>query len=90
MKDGLAVLTWGKHSHPCYLMSAVNGQQHRLRRHFLGVSWANHNLAFPDATHQDNMADGYAFLGCEFLDAFRKRIAILEFDNENSAQLSFS
>jgi hypothetical protein len=86
----LSILAGGEHTHTGHLVSAVDGQQHGLGRHFMGISGADHDLTLPDAAHQYGMSYRYAFLLGEFLDTSGKHIAILKPYHENPSQLSFT
>jgi hypothetical protein len=87
---GLAIFAGGDHAYTGHLVSAVDGQQHGLGRHFMGISRADHDLALPDAAHQYGMSYRYAFLLGEFLDTSGKHITILKSYYENPSQLSFT
>jgi hypothetical protein len=86
---GFAILAGREYAHAGHLVSAVDGQQHRFGRHFMGVAGAHHDLTLSDAAHQYGMSHGYAFVLGEFLNATGEHIAVLKPYHEDPSQPSF-
>ena len=90
MQNGLAILAGGKHAHTGDFVGTINGQQHRLGGHFMGITGADYDLSLSDAANQYGMSYRYAFFFGEFLDTAGEYIAVLKSYNEDPSQLSFS
>ncbi|OHB69944.1 MAG: hypothetical protein A2V70_14070 [Planctomycetes bacterium RBG_13_63_9] len=88
MQHRFAILVRCKHAHANHLVHTIDGQQHRLGRHLVRVSWADDHLTTADAPDQNGMAHRDTVLGRKTFDALRHQVPILQPNHEHASNPS--
>ncbi len=85
VEDRFAVGAGGKNSNADGFMSPIDRQQHRFRRHGIGLSRADHDFPRADSADQNYMRDRNTVLFSEPLDTLRQPVAVFQTNHEHAA-----
>ena len=72
---------------PGDLVDTVKRQEHRIRRHFVRPTRADHHLATADTAYQDNLPYRYPLLGSKLLDTSGYHIPVLKSHHKDPSYL---